>query len=375
MKPLCQRLLVLTLATVAALLAAEGISRMLPRQPEPPVKIYDPQTGFRLRPGMRSTWTVENPGRFAFNSSGFRDNEWNAAKHTPYRVAVLGDSFAEALQVNLDQSFPKLIEKQLPNVEVMNFGVNGHGQVEELLTYRTYVRPFRPDLVVLAFFPGNDCLDNWRRSRPSLKFPVSVTTTPDGVMIVPSPGAGRLGWLRAFIDSAMYRSSLLQRLQEARKAAFRRASARVGIGEAGLWEGAFGNPAGTVRDFDAMWGLTEKLVLQIFRDITADTGRPDGLLVACLTEGMQVHRAQRDQFLKEHPGLDPDYAERRLQAFCAANGIPFVALSQDLLRFNESSGKFLHGFDGSGDGHYNVDGHRLAAEAVAARLRELLPLR
>ena len=371
MKRTFQHLLTLALAVLLALLAAEGVSRMLPRRPEPPTKIYDPAIGFRLRPGMSGTWTVENPGHFAFNSFGFRDVEWTAARRRPHRVAVLGDSFAEALQVDLDQTFPKLVEAGLPDTEVMNFGISGQGQVEELLTYRTYVRPFRPDLVVLAFFPGNDCLDNWRRSRPSLRFPVFVTPAPDGVEIHPSPGVERLGWLRTLIDAAVLRSSLVQRLQDARKALYRRGTG--GIGEAGLWEGAFGNPAGAVRDFDAMWGLTEKLVLQLRREVAADTGRPDGLLVVCLTEGVQVHRAQREQFLKEHPALDPDYAETRLRDFCASSGIPFLALSPEMIRFHDSSGRPLHGFDGRGDGHYNQDGHRVAAAAIAGRLRALLP--
>ena len=373
MRRLAQNLLVVGCALFLALLAAEGLSRLLPRQPEPPIKIYDARTGYRLRPGMSGTWTVENRGHFTFNSLGFRDVEWAPKKLKPYRVAVLGDSFAEALQVNLDQSFPKIAEKLLEDTEVMNFGISGQGQVEELLTYRTYVRPFRPDLVVLTFFPGNDCLDNARRSRPSLKFPFFVTPAANGVELLPSPGVERVAWLRRVIDWALYRCSLLQRLQDARKAAFMRALAREGIGAGGLWEGAFGDPAGTVKDFEAIWGLTEKLLLQISRDVAADTGRSDRLLVVCLTQGLQVHRAQREQFEKEHPGLDPDYAEKRVRAFCAASGISFLALSPDLSRFNAASGRFLHGFDGSGDGHFNLDGHREAAESIARRLRTMLP--
>lgn len=371
MKRSAQHFLLASLSTLAALLVAEGISRVLPRPPQPPIKIYDDRTGFRLRPGMSGTWTAENPGRFTFNSLGFRDVEWTPTKQKPHRVAVLGDSFVEGLQVDLDQTFPKLLEKRLPDTEVMNFGISGQGQVEELLTYRTYVRPFRPDLVVLSFFPGNDCVDNWRRSRPSLKFPAFVRPAPNGVTVLPAPGVERMAWARRLVDSLMYRSSLVQRLQDARMAAFRQH--KGGISEAGLWEGAFGNPAGTVKDFDAMWELTEKLVLQLHRDVSADTGRADGLLVVCLTEGVQVHRAQREQFLKEQSGLDPDYAEKRMQAFCAANGIPFLALSPDMLRFNESTCRPLHGFGGRGNGHFNLDGHRVAADSIAGRLRTLLP--
>jgi hypothetical protein len=118
-----RNLLTLGLALALALLAAEGISRLLPHAPEPPTRIYDPRTGFRLRPGMSGTWTIENTARFSFNSLGFRDVEWTPARRRPRRIAVLGDSFAEALQVELDQSFPKLLERELPGVETLNFGV------------------------------------------------------------------------------------------------------------------------------------------------------------------------------------------------------------------------------------------------------------
>jgi lysophospholipase L1-like esterase len=62
-----------------------------------------------------------------------------------------------------------------------------------------------------------------------------------------------------------------------------------------------------------------------------------------------------------------------MRAFCAANGIPFLALSPDMLRFNESTGKPLHGFGGRGHGHFNLDGHRVAADSIAGRLSTLLP--
>jgi len=88
---------------------------------------------------------------------------------------------------------------------------------------------------------------------------------------------------------------------------------------------------------------------------------------------VQVHRAQREQFMKQHPGLDPDYAEARMRVFCESNSIPFLALSPDMIRFNESTGKSLHGFDGKGSGHLNEDGHRVTADAIARRLTAMLP--
>jgi len=371
LKRILKPLLILSISTLVGLLIAEAISRLLPWQPEPPIKIYDEKIGFRLRPGLRGTWTIENPGHFIFNTYGFRDVEWMLKKGKKHRVAILGDSFVEALQINLEQSFPKLIEDNLKNVEVMNFAISGQGQVEELLTYRYCVRPFKPDLVVLCFFPGNDPLDNWRRHKPSSRFPVYAKAFSNGVDLIPVPGIKKFEPLRRIIDWTHYHFSLMQRIQDVRRSFLRYQKGR--LTEAGLWEGAFGNPGGVVPDFDEIWDLTENLLLQLYRDVTADTGYSSRLLMVCLTEGVQVHRSQRDAFVKQYPSLDPDYSEKRIQAFCKFNGIPFLALSPDMIRYNQSTGNLLHGFDGRGQGHFNINGHKVAADSISGRLKRMLP--
>ena len=370
MKRILKRLSILSISTLVAVLIAEGISRLLPWRPEPPISVYDSKIGLRHRPGMSGMWTVENPGKFTINSYGFRDVEWKLQKEKKYRVAVLGDSFVDALEVDLEQSFPKIIEQSLMNVEVMNFGMRGHGQVEELLTYRHYVRPFKPDLVIICFFPGNDFVDNWRRHMPLRRFPVYVKPTSNGVEVIPVPGIEFFEPMRRIIDWVHYHFSLMQRIQDARRVLYRR---RVGgLTHVGQWEGVFGNPDGTVRDFDGIWELTEKLFLQLYRDVTADIGRNDRLLVVCLTESVQVYRSQREAFAEQYPGYDVDYSEERLRNFCESIGIPFLAISPDMIRYSEATGKMVHWFDGRNYGHFNADGHRVAAGSISGRLKVVL---
>ncbi|RLC25761.1 MAG: hypothetical protein DRH21_03585, partial [Deltaproteobacteria bacterium] len=59
-----------------SLFMAEFAVRIVGEKPPPPIKIFDEQTGFRLRPNMEGIWTVENEAYFKFNSFGFRDHEW-----------------------------------------------------------------------------------------------------------------------------------------------------------------------------------------------------------------------------------------------------------------------------------------------------------
>jgi lysophospholipase L1-like esterase len=79
-----------------------------------------------------------------------------------FRIAILGDSFTEAFQVDANKSFSSLVQTRLAeldkSVEVWNFGYSGTGPVEALTIYHEYVRRLTPDLVVLAFF-FNDFVD------------------------------------------------------------------------------------------------------------------------------------------------------------------------------------------------------------------------
>ncbi len=82
------------------------------------------------------------------------------------RIAFLGDSLTEAFQVNPEDAFPRLVAKRLNDlekdkkVEVLNFGVTSYGTVKELYVLENEVLKFKPDLVVLGFFGGNDFADN-----------------------------------------------------------------------------------------------------------------------------------------------------------------------------------------------------------------------
>jgi hypothetical protein len=76
-----------------------------------------------------------------------------------YRIAVIGDSFAEAMQVPLEDTFWFGLRERLQacpafagsTIEALNFAVSDYGTAQELLTERTRVWPYVPDLVLLLF--------------------------------------------------------------------------------------------------------------------------------------------------------------------------------------------------------------------------------
>lgn len=108
------------------------------------------------------------------NELGFVGDEFVPEKSTStLRLAFTGDSFAEAMQVDYQDTTAVLLAQKLndylkttttpyTNVEVYNFGVGGSGTVDQLLQYAHYIRTFKPNIVVWNFYSGNDVADNGR---------------------------------------------------------------------------------------------------------------------------------------------------------------------------------------------------------------------
>ena len=77
--------------------------------------------------------------RYALTSKGMRsDREYSESKPGGvYRIVLLGDSFFMGYEVELEQSFAWLLEKQLNDyglaTEVVNLSVSGFGTAEGLV--------------------------------------------------------------------------------------------------------------------------------------------------------------------------------------------------------------------------------------------------
>lgn len=175
-KTLLIRLGLAGLGILLSLLLLEGLLRVVPAemidaiiQRSTLLQLYrlDPRVGWTLRPNAQSVHVTRNdmPIQIKTNSLGLRDNEHGYQKPDDvYRVLVLGDSFAEAKDVKLEESFPYLVEqclnRQLDDpIEVINAGVSGYGTGEEYLFYTYEGIKYNPNLVLLVVYIGNDFTD------------------------------------------------------------------------------------------------------------------------------------------------------------------------------------------------------------------------
>jgi hypothetical protein len=167
--PLLIKLILLFSSISICLIAAEFIlQRFIPIDDgtSHEFRIPHPTLGWVLEPGASYHNTLdEETVLVQYNSGGWRDYE-HPVENTRefFRILVLGDSFMEAYSVNFNESFSQRLEylagKDGYNVEVFNFGVGGYGSLQEYIAFNEKGKQYRPDLVLLGFFVGNDVRNN-----------------------------------------------------------------------------------------------------------------------------------------------------------------------------------------------------------------------
>ncbi|HZN05076.1 MAG TPA: SGNH/GDSL hydrolase family protein [Candidatus Polarisedimenticolia bacterium] len=125
----------------------------------------DPVVGYRLAPNQSGTWFGEGiHATYRINGSGFNNEHEYTVERTPghARVAVLGDSYVEALYIDRGRRFFDVLEAGLRGAgepaDVFTYAVSGYGTGQELLLLQNEVVRDRPDLVILLWV-SNDLSD------------------------------------------------------------------------------------------------------------------------------------------------------------------------------------------------------------------------
>lgn len=184
--PAVQGLVLLLAGGGIALLAAESLLAVLPERfwhPAPhhregPIFPRPDRLVHHVRPAATATTIVAPYGEYRaevrINSDNLRDVERPLVKPAgTYRVLVLGDSLTEAVQVSLEDTFVKRLERQLAKarggpVDVINAGIGASSPTTEYLMLKHKGIKYAPDVVVCAFSMIAVSLD-WQY-RPELRF-------------------------------------------------------------------------------------------------------------------------------------------------------------------------------------------------------------
>jgi hypothetical protein len=370
----------------------------------------DASRGYSLRPGMEGWYRKEGEAYVRINSDGLRDREHTKEKPADtLRIAVVGDSYAEAFQVAQEKAFWSVMERSLADcpplrgrrVEVINFGVSGYGTAQELITLRGQVWEYSPDVVLLAVTTNNDLIDNSRALKGTDEIP--YFSLREGRLVLDNTfrdarsfrlrdsAVNRAGrWLRdhlRFVQAIHLAQVALksrldawrdQRRAEQDKQTDASAQPPTPIkqqegaptDELGAANVIYREPSDdTWRD---AWAVTEKLLATTNAEVREHGAR---LYVVTLSNGIQVYPdpSARAAFARRLGVEDLFYPERRFRALGEREGFPVLNLAPELQRYADERRAFLHGFGRElGNGHWNEEGHRVAGETLARNLCDWL---
>lgn len=347
----------------------------------------DSTTGHWHRPMAKGWYREEGEAHVQINSVGLRDHEHVKEKPADvFRIAILGDSYAEAFQVDIAKTFWSVMQEILNacpglggrRVEAINFGVSGFSTAQELLTLRFRVWDYSPDVVLLAFLTENDVRDN----------------SKDLAGMDPRPyfelQGDSLVLDKSFTESFSYRLKnhsiwqLLQSLSDSLRVlqlvnlSLNRLNQALTASRNKDVAGREENRSASIDDqvyystlsegWQKAWMVTERLLEEIQREVALNKSR---LLVVTLTNGIQVHPDPkvRQRYMERFGISNLHYPDERIGQIGKSKGIAVWMLAPVFQEVAEKKGIFLHGFPDQqlGGGHWNEHGHRLAGEYIANR--------
>lgn len=365
----------------------------------------DQVRGYGLAPGAQGWYRKEGRSYVRINSDGLRDQEHSTTKPpNTLRIALIGDSYPEALTVPLEQSFWSVMKTKLEQcdaapgkaIEVINFGVSGYGTAQELLTLREKVWKYSPDVVMLAVTTNNDVLDNSRALKKVDEIPYFILRDNQLVLdnsfqssrtfLWRQSKINRLGrWLRNHsrvvqalteghralkVMSASWRSRWSQPEPVATPTTSpdQKPNVSSNAEELGTDNLIYREPQTAI--WNDAWQVTESLIKEMRDEVRV---RGAKFLVVTLSNGPQVlpDPSHREALRKRFGASDLLYPDNRIKALGERENIPVISLAADLQRFAEQKNVFLHGFDKNiGNGHWNVTGNRVAGELIAKKICE-----
>jgi lysophospholipase L1-like esterase len=386
MRSLILKLLMLALGTVTAALVTEGAIRFGALEKE---VFWQPHEhfGWTHIPGREGLWfSDEFRVHVTINSKGLRNRE------TPYdkpagtkRILVLGDSMTEGLQVPGEATFSSRLESRLngpgrPPVEVINGGVSHYGTSNELLFYRHEGSRYQPDVVILAFLTTNDVMNNSHELGG--QSPYFTLADGDGLDLKDFPLPAASQWTK------QVRASLGQQLHS-----YRFVSRTVRENSPGLVKllqatrvfarDPGGSSSGSIptdffvyateydRQWSDAWEITRRLIVTLKREVESHGAR---FMVAVFSpQFVRVRPDNWEDWVRANPAMkavswDLEKPDRLIAELLSREAIPYV---QTLDRFDESARASGKRYYFPSDGHFDADGHELAAELIEQRLANL----
>jgi hypothetical protein len=260
------------------------------------------------------------------------------------------------MEVEARQAFHKLLEERLNaedplgrgSYEVIALGQGNRAQEAQLGWLRKFGPRYRPDLVLLVFFCGNDVMENSRvtfeKARRYAAFQLSVVAPRKLALYnrLFRISRSRLNGFVAERATALYASRMYLFHDDVTREQLQGPDA-----------GVYDVPPSS--EWLEAWKTSEVLLGRI-RDEAARQGAPFALTVI---SGPQVIAEESQELLRRGgAGIDPQQPERWVVDWSAANGVPALSLGPALRAADPGKVFWRH------DAHLTPFGHEVAADAL-----------
>ena len=373
--------IVTTVSLALALTGGEPLVRMI--RPLSTVKyVVDPDIGQVLVPNQQTRSVSQDfDVEIRTNSAGFHDVEHQLQKPPDvYRIVVLGDSFMEALQVSVEESFSRQLEAALQSwikekrVEVINLGISGTGPAQYLQMLNARGLAYRPDLVLMAVQPGNDFWDSYRPLSGSVTKPY-FEFDPSGELryIPPQPAA-----IGVTLAPLLRSSALLMFVRDA----IRRMPIETWLGKWGFLSPSSAVAAAQpnhvlpvewyvyVVDPPDPWPEAYRMTLRTIEESEKVSEQGGAQFLVVHIPGMAAIEDRWEEALAPYPeSIRLDFDFDRPSEALKRQGQESNFHVIDLVKpFRETYQQDRLSYSWPHDGHWNARGHRQAAQVVSSFL-------
>lgn len=371
-RAIVSRAMIVVVTLIIFLLIAEVVTRAFSTI-QPPLTIRDLEIGKKYFPNFSGKVFISESQQdvhLKFNKDGFRgvNREYEKPKNT-CRILVLGDSQIAAIATDENETLVRQLERMLNenhpaiNWEVFNFGVSGASTAQEVVLYRKLAVKYDPDLVICAYFVGNDFSDNCDRldSNPRIYMDIDEK--------------GNL-YVKPFSVTRKTLSIWLN--QHSRFYVWQKYKFKVAIKTVANSEKIYKVRGGHLifmnkdsDDLNHAWTLNEKIIHQFYDEVVNDKKL---FLFIVVPSSVQLYDDNWEEFFaKDNDAqkyLDIDYPDRKLFEIVSKKEVDSIFLRDVLEKYikkrphNVLEAQVLYG----GGGHLNEVGNLLSAKAIYTHL-------
>lgn len=304
--------------------------------------------------------------KIQINSEGWHDIEHKTEKPADtFRILILGDSFVENFQVPLPETFfrqleNKLNEKSIYNkkIEIIAIGLGDTGTAQQLIAFNEYGIKYQPDLVLHAFFNGNDIKNNSSKLQ-SDQFRPYFSLDNGRLVYIPFITRSQNNGYK-LIKLIKDKSLLVETILNVKGSVFSKKTSDYPI-DYHVYDQNYS------QDYTLAWDLTYKLLQEL--NSRAISNNSDYLFVS-IPANEQINDNVLAEVKNEYPimnevNLDMQKPDKLLSDFCKNENINCLFLNSKFKNYYNEHKQPVHFVK---DGHLNNYGNQLLIEELEKAL-------